>query len=968
MRTTNVRRDSASVIMGQARHCASVLGAIIVMLLPVGPPLDADEAGPPYTSATAPREQPVPPSPELIERIRTAPPLTAVVMRGPAGAPELHIDGKPASLLGGQQLGLGWPKDLLHIAPYRDGGIDLIMVSVNVGFYTAAAGYLEKEKLWPSFWVGAGEYRPEVVEHELWRTLTVHPEAAILVRIWMTPYPSWTSEHPDAVMRNIHGHPLVATTHFLRYDPKGPDPDPLKREQFAASFHSDDFLRDTERTIEALVAAVEQSVPGRRVAGYFIGGGQDGQLYDWAPPDNYLEKDIDNWGDFSPAAQVAWRRWLEARYGTPAMLSVAWGREVTTFTAAPLPTKADLIGTQTLHHPVAGRIASDWNRFTADARLRLLSTLAKAVKRTARRPLVVGVAGGFSPRKDLSQTASLLRDPSIDFLRHQVAYGQRQPGMVGGINAQLASHAVNGRLFFADVDHPTWLVPGNVKMSIGLISQTSDSRGRADGPTMLSAMWRREHGLLAAEGAGSLIHPILGAPWMYADPAVVQEFRVLANLYHGIRPGLMGVRESPVAWVYDERSRARLKAGVAKVGQAWTRHQQNEMLASGIPFRAYYAEDLEDGLMPPARLVVMPNLLEFTPQLRAGLERLKGEGRTLVFCQATGWEHLARGDADTVAAATGLRLALASDSPAPAQGPDGNGELALAEVAWAPVPASAATGAALLAAMPEVAAEAWQALPNLDQVDGAALLGVAPANQHALRLRARLHLDAARTVTVRLSADWWADVAVDGVTVAAITRQNVGVPDRPAWGTVALPAGDHRIEARLVSGAGGFRCSIRFLDVQEPPLGQLQDWIEDPQAALTVTDPAATVLARYPSGRPSLAIVDHGSWRAVFAGSWTLAAPLINRLAREAGGWTPCPPDVAVVAAGSGVLMLHALRDGPCTLVLPEPLALTPVDGGAARPAAVEHRLDLRRGETSLWWWDGQRSNRQDGRSPDQRH
>lgn len=910
--------------------------------------LAADGEDGPFNQRTQPLEAVPVPSAELVERLRRAPPLRAEVVTGPDGGPELRLDGRPAPILGAQQMGLGWAKDRIHIRPYLDGGIRLIMVSVNAGFQHLDTGHAAESRSWPSFWEGAGRFRPEVVEPELWRTVAMDPDAAILVRIWMTPYPRWTAEHPEAAIRNMLGHPMVVSSHFLRFDPAGPSPDPTRHETLAGSFHSEDLVRDMERATEELVRAVEASVPGRRVAGYFIGGGQDGQLYDWAPPDGNLARDASQWSDFSPAAQAAWRRWLERRYTTPQELGAAWGRTIGAFADAPLPGADDLVGSETLHHPVRGRIAMDWNRFTADARGDLVVRLARAAKRAAGRPVVVGAPAGWSARKDLAQASLLLREPAIDFLRHQVAYSQRQPGLVGGINAQIASHRVHGKIFLADVDHPTWLVEGGQSMRIGAISQTSDSRGRADGPAALAAMWRREHGLLASEGAGTLIHPILGGPWMYRHPAVVDEFRLLDRLYRGIRPGAEPVAEMPVAWVFDERSLARLKAGLTGVGFAWAREQQNELLACGSPFRAYYAEDLEEALVPPARVVLLPNLLDLTPALARGLDRLKGGGRILVFGQATGWEQLSRGDGAVVAAATGLRLVPAARVAAtPAPDP---ARLPLTDAAWAPAIADGTTGAERLDAMVVPGAADWRPLADLAQINGAALMQVKPDPGQALHLRAQLRLDRDADVWVRLRADWWAEVRVDGRQLLRLDRTQGGSAGRMFWASVRLPAGVHQLAVRLVSGSAGFRCAVAAGLGAEPPAGQEREWDEDPTAGVVVDDPAAQVLARHPSGRPAVVAVDHGTWTAVHVAAWSIPAPLINHLVRRAGGWAACPADAAVVAAGSGVLMVHALRDGPIDLILPAAAGLRPLAGGATLPAAATHRLDLRRGQTGLWW------------------
>lgn len=907
------------------------------------PDLQPDQS---FTMATAPREVPPPITPQLTARILALPAARGEVVRDAGGAPELHVDERRVTLFGGQQMARQYTRDALQIAPYRDGGMELLVVALNCGFFHPDAGYRLDPGLQPPFWEGAGRFCADSVEPDLWRSLAVDPDAALIVWLWINPYPAFSREHPDAVIRNLAGDPLIVSSHYLRYDAMGPNADPKQHEQYAISFHSDDFIRDGAAMCAELVKAVERTVPGRRVAGYLIGGGQDAQLYDWNPPDSILTKDALTWGDFSPAAKQAWGRWLGRRYGSAAAVAAAWGRPVSDLATAPVPTADDLVGSATLHHPVTGRITIDWNRFTAESRLSMLSAFATATKNAASRPVVVGVCGGDSPaRKDLAQTAQLMRDPAIDFFLHQPAYSQRQPGLLGGVNAHLASHSVNGKLFFADLDHPTWLVADGQKGSIGVISQTSDSRGRAPDAQALSAMWRRDLGALAAAGHGALVHPILGGPWMYNDPAVIAEFHFLQQLLATTTPSPIAHPAAGIAWINDERSISWLKGGLANVHSAWLRGQQNELMASGVPFAAYYGQDLEDGLVPAAPLVLLQNQLALTPRMATALKKLQGDGRTLVFLQDTGWEQLATGDATAVEAATGIRLALRAAGPAGATVAEA-ATIAVIDAAWSLVDHTTRHGAELLALMPP--ALAWQALADVTAIDGVALAGGTPAEDRALRMRGTFALTTAETVSVRVQSDWWSAVEIDGQPIVVVNRVTAGGNPRLAeWGQITLAAGVHRVDARVVSGSGGFRLGLS-LHHGEPPLDQAQAYDEDGQG-VTVVDPRARVIGRYRDGQTAYAIVDHGTWRAVFVGAWSLSAAQINRLAAEAGAWVACPAGAAVVTRGGDLLVVHALADGPLTLTLPAPASLAPIGPGVASAVALRHQIAIQRGETRLF-------------------
>jgi hypothetical protein len=57
---------------------------------------------------------------------------------------------------------------------------------------------------------------------------------------------------------------------------------------------------------------------------------------------------------------------------------------------------------------------------------------------------------------------------------------------------------------------------------------------------------------------------------------------------------------------------------------------------SGVPFRTYYAGDLRDGKVPPAKLYIFLNLLNLDEKMIAAIDKLKSGGKTLVFMQSTG--------------------------------------------------------------------------------------------------------------------------------------------------------------------------------------------------------------------------------------------------------------------------------------------------------------------------------------------
>lgn len=416
--------------------------------------------------------------------------------------------------------------------------------------------------------------------------------------------------------------------------------------------------------LREFVHAVETSLPGQRVAGYVLGGGQDAQLYAWDPPNYSLQTNPALWADYSAPARKAWKVWLEKKYGTPAKLAEAWGTALESFDGAEPPPAAKLVGPEAYHDPVKERREIDWLRFLAEGRADLCSHFAAVVRKTVQRPVLVGVSGGDGgSRYAMTATGKLLRDPNINLLWHQATYGaeRRLPPATGGMNALLGSHALHQKLFLADMDQRTWVTkPIGGQANFGVITMTDKSVGRAQDMDQLRSMWRRELAQLWANGAGPMFHPLID-PDTYEDDAIKEELKFLRDEVENFAPAPMGGGAGDLTVIYDEGAVAFLKGALAQRHIDWTDRQQSELNASGVPYRAYYADDLREGRVPPSKMILFVNLLNLDEPLREAIEKLKASGTTLVWLQGAGFAQSA--DPETVSRTLGLSVAALSAGP-----------------------------------------------------------------------------------------------------------------------------------------------------------------------------------------------------------------------------------------------------------------------------------------------------------------
>ena len=588
-----------------------------------------------------------------------------------SGRPVLVVGGAPMPLLPGLTgFGSGDGKEM---TAFRQAGLKAVVVFANLGFYQSKLGYVAPIKHMREFWRGPGDYDKTDVDKILSQPLKVNPDFKIILWLAIGEYPEFGFKYPDEVIRNDKGEALIASTHFLRFDSAPPRAKPGQAEHYAISFFSERYRKECSEMLVEFIKTVEASPHGKNVIGYLIGGGQDCQLYSWSPPDGFLQDKPENWGDYSPAAKKSFIKWIENKYGDITTLNQAWNSTLTSFEQATPPAGVELAGTAPFHDMVKERRAYDWKRFLAEGRAELLDCFAGAIKSASNKKIIVGASGGDGGhRRDNTSISRLLRSNNLDFFLHQASYGVRIPPSAGGINALLDSYTVNGKLFLTDMDHRLWTGGKKAGETVGVVSFTDVSVGRAADMTMQRDMWRREYARLWISGNNGAWFNNMGPGFEYENAGIQDEMRFLNDFStklierrraSSLTRSLQNIFTSPepvataeVAFIFDEEAVDYARGALGEFHGAGMYAQWNEANVSGVPIRYYYAQDLRDCKIPPAKLYVFQNIIDIDVKLAERIKEIRKDGATIVLLQGTGMAQLLRGQEKYLDDLLGIKL------------------------------------------------------------------------------------------------------------------------------------------------------------------------------------------------------------------------------------------------------------------------------------------------------------------------
>ena len=487
-------------------------------------------------------------------------------------------------------------------------GIHLHTCTVQMGPNTG-----EKNVAWN--FPGGCDFRS--LEQDLLHAIAADRQACIILQVRCDLPRQWGLDHLDDVWTAEDGQKWFC----LRRDahPQGKTAAANGDQVLSGSYGSPAYRRDMDRALTELGRYVAGADVGRIVVGFVIGGGNDGQFFDWS---------VGHELDHSPGHRRGFQEWLREVYGHDVTsLRTAWGDPRVTFETATICGEAERNGKEPFLAAIGPeRRAADSNRYASVAPVKLVKHFAQTLKAAIGRPVF---SMCYSPDAIHDQGANiyalseLLSGPDrMDSATAVQEYSDwRQIGGTGGTNACWGSYRLRGSVQICEIDYRTYRSYAGGRWGMEELGATDTAAG-------FRAQIRRDIGAAATRGMGAWYYDMSGG-W-YDDPelwSVVEESKRIMEWAH------RRDAPSPVAQMavfVDEAAGWRASPRSFGTLTAATNAQRRALNLSGVPYDLYLLDDITHPQLPGYKAYVFLTAFTLNRQQVEAIQRRCGPGNVVV--------------------------------------------------------------------------------------------------------------------------------------------------------------------------------------------------------------------------------------------------------------------------------------------------------------------------------------------------
>lgn len=330
--------------------------------------------------------------------------------------------------------------------------------SRNISLFAQQGCRLFQADIWLEQLLGPGDTMDfSLVRRQVAGVLAAAPQAYVMLRVHLNPPPSWCAENPDECVAYADG-PAQPEVRWGLERWIGRDNDAPVR----ASFYSEKWREWARRQLARFCAGLAASPEGAAVFSIQVANGVYGEWHQWG----FFCHDPDT----SPAAEAAFRRWLQSRYGDEAALARAWGKPGQTLAGVKAPAVAprEAAGVAMLRDPARQRDVIDYYTFLHEETADTVIMMAKTVRDSWPRPIATASFFGYFYCLFGREAAGghlgigrLLSSPHLDLVCATPAYTPTALPIGGSGNSRGVVDAVRraGKIWLDEMDRATSVSP-----------------------------------------------------------------------------------------------------------------------------------------------------------------------------------------------------------------------------------------------------------------------------------------------------------------------------------------------------------------------------------------------------------------------------------------------------------------------------------------------------------------------------
>ncbi len=527
-------------------------------------------------------------------------PHTVAEVKPHNGTPTIFINGQPHS-------GMAYAAYGPNPQVYRD------FTSVDVDLFTICATPTESGyNISPTAWKSKDEYDFSIIDQRVAMILQSNPKAYIFPRLYLHAPKWWCNEHPDDV---VIAEKPDGTRYVFPHTSGRPAP----------SWASQAWREDTIKGLRKLIEYVEDSPYANNFIGYHLASGTTEEWMMWGSNENA-------WVDYSPANIRYFRKWLADKYKTDDALQKAWNDENVTLATAEIPSYKQRAESKLgyMRNPQTEMQVIDFYTYNSWLVADTITTFATAVKDICKHEKTVGVFYGYllqlcgeqrQQNSGHNALRKILECPDIDFICSPTSYAFRQLGGKGTCHfmSLVDSVKLHGKLWFDENDVRTSLSPGKV-----------GGWGKPENVEGDIIQQDKELACVLTNGVVQWWFDVGGN--RYNTPKLLAALKNYCRVAK-ITNELDRSSVTKAAYIIDEDSLAYLRTG-DHIGGELTLGRLPQIHRGGFPVGHFLASDIDK--LTDCKLLVIANAVAPSEELRQKVEKMKGDGRVIVFLNNAG--------------------------------------------------------------------------------------------------------------------------------------------------------------------------------------------------------------------------------------------------------------------------------------------------------------------------------------------